>query len=56
MRPVMLRDHSRGMAGRCSFRCSNAGLNVTGQWRHVDRAFVCAATQTAAETRVKELA
>jgi SAM-dependent methyltransferase len=28
---------------------AEAGLNVTGQWRHADRAFVCAATRTAAE-------
>ena len=34
---------------------ADAGLNVTGQWRHADRAFVCAATQTAAETRVKDI-
>ena len=27
---------------------AEAGLNVTRQWRHADRAFVCAATRTAA--------
>jgi hypothetical protein len=26
---------------------ADAGLQVTQQWRHADRAFVCATTQTA---------
>ena len=30
---------------------ADAGLNVTRQWRHTDRAFVCAATRTAAGPR-----
>jgi SAM-dependent methyltransferase len=29
---------------------ADAGLHVTGQWRHGDRAFVCAATRTAPVT------
>jgi len=28
---------------------ADTGLNVTGQWRHADRAFVCVATQTASD-------
>lgn len=28
---------------------ADTGLNVTGQWRHADRAFVCVATRTASE-------
>jgi SAM-dependent methyltransferase len=28
---------------------ADIGLNVTGQWRHADRAFVCVATRTASE-------
>jgi hypothetical protein len=28
---------------------ADTGLNVTGQWRHADRAFVSVATRTACE-------